>query len=252
MSEIKIIKYSKDKLNDAIAIVGFPTVGLVGSIVCSYIIKELKMPVLMGMTAEDLNPYCILIEGDPYPPIRVHGFCRAQDDNSECGDLMVVTTEIAPSVKQCYALSDELLDIFKEYGIKKVICIEGIPRFKDDDGMYACGSTPEAREIIRSFGVESLDNGMIKGLTGVMLFEGRERGMDIVTILCPADPKLPDPRAAVRVVKELAKVVPELKSVDTAPLVQEAEDLEKRILANTEQEAEKQPEPLPYDQHIYG
>ncbi len=252
MSEIKIIKYSKDKLNDAIAIVGFPTVGLVGSIVCSYIIKELKMPVLMGMTAEDLNPYCILIEGDPYPPIRVHGFCRAQDDNSECGDLMVVTTEIAPSVKQCYALSDELLDIFKEYGIKKVICIEGIPRFGENDVMYACGSTPEARETIKSFDVEPLNNGMIKGLTGIMLFEGRERGMDIVTILCPADQKMPDPRAAVRVVKELAKVVPELKDVDTTPLIQEAEDLEKRILAYVEKEADTTPEALPYDQHLYG
>ncbi|HKM13337.1 MAG TPA: PAC2 family protein [Candidatus Methanomethylophilaceae archaeon] len=252
MSEIKTIKYSKNELNDAIAIVGFPTVGLIGSIVCSYIIKELKMPVLMGMTSEDMNPYCILIEGEPYPPVRVHGFCRAQDDDSECGDLMVITSEIAPNVKQCYTLTDELLDMFKEYGIKKVICIEGIPRFGEDARMYACGSTPDAREIIKSFDVESLNNGMIKGLPGVMLFEGRERGMDIIALLCPADDKLPDPRAAVRVVEELAKVVPELKNFDTAPLVKEAEELEKRILAHVEQEADTTPEVLPYDQHLYG
>ena len=252
MSELKIIKYSKDELDEAIAIVGFPTVGLVGSIVCSYIIKELKMPVLMGISSKDMSPYCILIDGAPYPPIRVHGFCRAQDDDSQCGDLMVITSEVSPNIEQCYALSDKLLDMFKDYGIKKVICIEGIPRFGEKDGMYACGSTPEAKEIVKSFGVEALDNGMIKGLTGVMLFEGRERGIDIVTLLCPADQKLPDPRAAVRVVEQLAKVVPELKSVDTAPLVHEAEELEKRILAYTEQETETAPKALPYDQHLYG
>lgn len=252
MSEIKIIKYSKDELDEAIAIVGFPTVGLVGSIVCSYLIKELKMPVLMGMTSNDMSPYCILVDGEPYPPIRVHSFCREKSECNECGDLMVVTSEISPNVEQCYKLSNEMLDMFKDYGIKKIICIEGIPRFGDNDGMYACGSTPEAREVIKSFEVEELKNGMIKGLTGVLLFEGRERDMNIVTLLCPADQKLPDPRAAVRVVEELAKVVPELKNVDTAPLVKEAEDLEKRILAHTEQEADTMPKTLPYDQHLYG
>lgn len=253
MSEMNVIRYDDEKLNDAIAIVGFPTVGLVGSIVTSFIIKELNMPVLRGLSSDDMSPYCILMDGEPYPPIRVHGFCRAVDSNTECGDLMVVTSEIAPNIKQCYTLTEEMLDMFLDYGITKVICLEGIPRFGETDVMYACGSSPAARKIVEQFGVEPLVNGMIKGLTGVMLFEGKHRNMDIVSLLCPADQKLPDPRAAVRMVEELAKVVPELSNVDTEPLVKEAEELEKRILAQMEQaQATEESSVMPYDGHLYG
>lgn len=252
MSGLKMIRYDDENLSNATAIVGFPTVGLVGSIVTSFIIKELNMPVFRGMVSQDMSPYCILMDKEPYPPIRVHGFCRDESSESDCGDLMVVTSEVAPNVQQCYTLTDELLDMFADYGIKRIICIEGIPRFSDDDGMYACGSTPAAREVVDTFGVESLENGMIKGLTGVMLFEGKDRNMDVVTLLCPADQKLPDPRAAVSIVEQLAKVVPELNNVDTEPLVKEAEELEKRILAQAERKVENNADALPYDQHLYG
>ncbi|MGE4577685.1 MAG: proteasome assembly chaperone family protein [Candidatus Methanomethylophilaceae archaeon] len=248
MSDFKMFRYDDGRLNDAIAIVGFPTVGLVGSIVTSYIVRELKMPILKGMSSDDISPYCILIDGEPYPPIRVHGLCR-KEDGKDCSDLMVVTSEIAPNITQCYTLTNELLNMFRDYGVKKVICLEGIPRYCKDDVMYACGSTPEARTMIKSFGVEALETGMIKGLTGIMLFEGKERDMDIVTLLCPADPKLPDPRAAAGVLDELAKVIPELKDMDTSPLVQEAEELDRRIRAQSESDA---PPALPRDQHIYG
>ncbi|MGE0015645.1 MAG: proteasome assembly chaperone family protein [Candidatus Methanomethylophilaceae archaeon] len=248
MSDIKIFKYDGGRLNDAIAIVGFPTVGLVGSIVTSYIVRELKMPILRGMSSDDLSPYCILVDGEPYPPVRIHGLCR-KDDSRNCSDLMVVTSEIAPTVTQCYTLTNELLDMFDDYGVKKVVCLEGIPRYCEDDVMYACGSTPGAREMIGSFGVEPLDTGMIKGLTGVMLFEGKERDIDIVTLLCPADPKLPDPRAAAGVLDRLAKVIPELKEMNTSPLFQEAEEIDRRIRAQNESDA---PKALPEDQHIYG
>lgn len=252
MSGLRVIRYDDENLKNATAIVGFPTVGLVGSIVTSFIIKELDMPVFRGMSSDDMSPYCILLNSEPYPPIRIHGFCRKDDTATDCGDLMVVTSEVAPNVEQCYTLTRELLDMFADYGIKRIICIEGIPRFSETDNMYACGSTPAAREVVETFGVEALENGMIKGLTGVMLFEGKDRNMDVITLLCPADQKLPDPRAAVDIVKQLAKVVPELNNVDTEPLVKEAEELEKRIRSHTERGAGDTPDTLPYDQNLYG
>lgn len=252
MSGLRVIRYDDENLKDATAIVGFPTVGLVGSIVTSFIIKELGMPVFRGMSSDDMSPYCILLNGEPYPPIRVHGFCRKEDTDTDCGDLMVVTSEVSPNIQQCYMLTRELLDMFADYGIKRIICIEGIPRFGETDSMYACGSTPAAREVMKTFGVEELENGMIKGLTGVMLFEGKERNMDVITLLCPADQKLPDPRAAVDIVEQLAKVVPELKNVDTEPLMKEAEELEKRIMAHAEPVPENSADTLPYDQNLYG
>ncbi|MGI5964364.1 MAG: proteasome assembly chaperone family protein [Candidatus Methanomethylophilaceae archaeon] len=248
MSELNVFRYDDSGLNDAVAIVGFPTVGLVGSIIGSYIVRELKMPVLRGMYSDNMSPYSILINGDPYPPIRVHGFCRDEKEG-RCNDLMVITSEIAPDARQCCILAREILDMCKEYGVKTVVCLEGIPRYSSDDVSFAAGNSPRAREMIKGFGLEPLENGMIKGLTGVMLFEGKERNIDVVTILSPAEAQLPDPRSAAEVLKKLTDVIPELKDIDLTPLVQEAEELEKRIRSQTEIGEAKPPED---DNHLYG
>ncbi len=248
MSELNVFRYDDGRPKDAVAIVGFPTVGLVGSIVSSYIVRELKMPVLKGMYSDSMSPYSVLINGEPYPPIRLHGLCRNGGEDG-CNDLMVVTSEIAPDAKQSYLVAREILDNCKEYGVRTVVCLEGIPRYSADDVSFAAGSSPRAREMIKGFGLEPLENGMIKGLTGIMLFEGRERDVDVITILSPADAQLPDPRSAAEVLKKLANVIPELKDIDLTPLVQEAEELDKRMRLQTEIEGEKPPAD---DHHLYG
>jgi uncharacterized protein len=43
MSEPKIFWYERSELNDPIALVGFPSIGLVGSIITSYIARTLNM-----------------------------------------------------------------------------------------------------------------------------------------------------------------------------------------------------------------
>ena len=51
MSEFRVMRYSEEKLRDPIAIVGFPSVGLVGSIVSSYLTRDLKLPVVAGVSS---------------------------------------------------------------------------------------------------------------------------------------------------------------------------------------------------------
>lgn len=227
MTETKIIKYSDNKYEDPIAIVGFPGVGLVGSILTSFVIRELKMEVIAGITSPDFPPYALIQDGNPYPPIRIYG-CKREKSSEHCGDLVIVTSEITLKPEQYYDVCTTLMGVFKELGIVSVVALEGIPQFDETGTMLACGTSKVSREKIESLGLVKLDEGLVRGLAGVMLYEGFYSNMDVLAILCPANPALPDPRSAAKILEPLSKMVPELK-IDAEPLYKEAEELENKI-----------------------
>lgn len=193
MTEMKIIKYSEGEYKDPIAIVGFPGVGLVGSILTSFVIRELKMEVIAGITSPDFPPYALVQNGNPYPQIRIYG-CKRENSSEECGDLVIVTSEITLKPEQYYDVSSTLLQVFKELGIVSVIALEGIPQFDEKDVMLACGTSKLSRSRIEQLGLTRLDDGLIRGLSGVLLSEGFYSNMDVLAMLCPANPALPDSR----------------------------------------------------------
>jgi uncharacterized protein len=66
-----------------------------------------------------------------------------------------------------------------------------------------------------------------------MLYEGYRTGMDVMSILCSANPALPDPKAAASLIEPLSKIIPEL-NIDVTPLYKEAEEIERRIKSQEE------------------
>ncbi|MDR3075634.1 MAG: PAC2 family protein [Candidatus Methanoplasma sp.] len=247
MTEMKIITYSDQKYDNPVAIVGFPGVGLVGSILTSFIIRELDMEVIAGVTSADFPPYTLIQNGNPYPPIRIYG-CRRENTSEECGDLVIVTSEITLRPEQYYRLNETLMKVFEELGIVTVIALEGIPQFEEENNMFACGSSKASRDRIEGLGLKKLDEGLVRGLTGVMLYEGFYSNMDVIAMLCPANPSLPDPRSAARILEPLSKLVPELK-IDAEPLYKEAEEIENKIKQQQEYECKVAPKDI---QQLYG
>jgi len=227
MPETRVIKYIDKKYDNPIAIVGFPSVGLVGSILASFVIRELKMDVIAGLASPDLPPYSMIQGGIPYPPIRICG-CARENGNDHCGDLIMVTSEITPKPEQAYDFAITLMELFKELGVKKIIALEGMTEYSDDDPILACGSSKLAEEMIDTLGIKKLDDGLVRGMTGVMLYEGYRSKMDVIVMLCPANPAFPDPRAAANALAPLSKLIPEL-DMDLKPLYKEAEEIESKI-----------------------
>ena len=247
MAEMKIIKYSKTSYRDPIAIVGFPGVGLVGSILTGYIVRVLEMEVIAAVASSDFPAYTLIQNGNPYPPIRIYG-CKRETSSNYCGDLIIVTSEITLKPEQYYELNAILMELFKKMGIKYVVALEGIPKFNDELGIMACGSSETAKERIDALELKRFDDGLIRGLTGVMLYEAFYTGADVTVMLCPANPNLPDPRAAAMILEPLTKLVPELK-IDTEPLYREAEEIENKMKQHEEYEYEKAPKDI---QQLYG
>ncbi|MCL2147756.1 MAG: PAC2 family protein [Methanomassiliicoccaceae archaeon] len=227
MAEMKIIRYSEQRYDDPTAIVGLPGIGLVGSILTSFAIRELDMEVVAAVASPDFPPYTLIQDGNPYPPVRVYG-CRRENASGECGDLVIVTSEITLRPELYYDLNTALTGLFKEMGVSSVIAIEGIPQFEESGGIFACGSSAASRERIEGLGLKPLEDGLVRGLTGIMLYEAFYSGMDVIAMLCPANPALPDPRSAARMLEPLSKLVPELQ-IDAGPLYKEAEEIESKI-----------------------
>ena len=225
-------KYRDVKWSRPIAIVGFPSIGLSSSIAANFLARTLELEILGGISSPEFPPYAVIQNGIPMPPVRLYGGDRNCDtgDGVECDGLMVVTSEFLPKIEQHQPLAVSLMDWFSANGVKIVICLEGIPQFgPDDTGIVGAGSTPSANAIMDKYSIERLEDSLVRGTTGVMLYEGRMRGMDVMAVLSPSRTDMPDPRGAAKLMEPLTKMFPELK-IDIEPLYKDAEELEKRMV----------------------
>jgi uncharacterized protein len=105
------------------------------------------------------------------------------------------------------------------------------------------GDNPEQREILAvatgercksmlsTYGLKEFNEGMVSGVSGVLLYEADRLNQDVICLLGPARSDYPDARGAARLLEQVAKMLPELK-LDPDPLFKEAETIEKDMKSN--------------------
>ena len=229
MTGFAVHRYKDITWNDPIAIIGFPSIGLAGSIAANFLARTLELEVVGGIASPNFPPYAVVQNGIPLPPIRLYaGGRKCDEDGVNCDGLIVVTSEFVPKIEQHHPLAVALLDWFRDNNVRTVICLEGIPFFDPEMGIMGIGSTKAAKEIMEKYSVGRLDDSIVRGTSGIMLYEGYMRDMNVIAILGPARTDIPDPRCAAKLMEPLARMLPELK-IDTEPLYKEAEEIEKRI-----------------------
>ena len=108
--------------------------------------------------------------------------------------------------------------------------------------LAVCGSGPKAKSMARKTKLNKMESGMIRGTTGVMLYQGPDYGMSVVALLCPANQSMPDPGAAALLISPIAKLVPGLR-MNSKQLLEEADQIQQKI---DEAAAEKQESTAPY------
>jgi uncharacterized protein len=146
-----------------------------------------------------------------------------------------------------------LLKWAKDHGCRWIVPLEGIPADSDvpvaaEPPVWGVGSTDRARAELEKRGINQLETGMITGVTGVLLNEGRWRNVDVVALLAEARREFPDARAAVSLVQAVDLLLPEI-SIDLKPLQAEAKALEDRLTRLKQQAGPVVPEPIPSDMY---
>jgi uncharacterized protein len=251
-SDLSIHEYKADKFEDGMMIVGFPSVGLVSSIAANFIIRTSKLERVAGIMSADFPPYTLVHEGVPAPPVRVYAGERKCDDKGEqCRQLITVAAEFMPKPELVQPLADKLLDYCQEKGVKTIVSLEGINwQTPDEPKIFGVGSSQASRDMLKRYGVDEMKEGMVSGITGILLYGGEMRGMNVICLLGPARANFPDARGSAKLLEVVAKMLPEIK-IDPEPLYKEAEEIERQIKAAME--SVNQPKkPTPEESVVYG
>jgi len=229
MSIIEIRKFKDIDLKGATIIEGFPSVGLVSTIVATYLIDYLKLDQICAVDSEAFPPTSMIYAKKPKFPARIYASSKKK--------IGVFLAEFTPAPSLHRPLAKKFLEWCKEQQCQRIISPEGAPLKKlclhNKDSakktlVYGIGSTEQARKNLLDAGIEQLTLGMIYGVSGVLLNEGRWDNFDVITLLTEACPDMPDSLAAAKVLEAIDALMPHIQ-IDTQPLYQQSKKVEDQV-----------------------
>jgi uncharacterized protein len=247
--EIHIIEYKQVDLSNSILIEAFPTVGLVSSIAGHFLIDQLKLEEIGSISSRYFMPAAIIHDGTPSPPVRIYAGKKVCGSDG-CDQIVVIISEFMPSVDIIKPLAEVILTWAQKKNCKYIVTLEGTHGL-DPKKLKAHGvaTTQTMKEVLKQHSIEETKEGMITGVTGVLLYEGVRLHRDVICLLAEAHTSYPDSRAAALLVEALDKMLPEIK-LNTQPLYKEADDIEQKIRAFIKQAQPTAPTPV-QQTHMY-
>ena len=98
----------------------------------------------------------------------------------------------------------------------------------DSPLIYGLSSLPSGKERLSKASVPIFPEGLISGIPGVLLNEGKKRDFEVTCLLAEARDKIPDARAAARILETMKGIIPYF-NIDLTPLYAEADLLEAKL-----------------------
>lgn len=232
--DLQVHEFEDVDLQGATIIDGFPSVGLVSTITANYLIDVLELQQIGIMDSKFFPTVSIVRNGVPLYPVRIYagkGVC-------------VFISEFQPAPKLIRPIAETILAFAKRKGASTIISPEGLVLDQEGEGseevaVYALGSTAQTRELLTKHAIEQFGNGIITGVSGVLLNLGKKEGLNAISILAEANPNYPDARAAAKVIEAIDKLLPHIH-IDVKPLYTEAENIEKTLRMMQKQAAPAQ------------
>jgi len=230
-TEITVHEYEKLDLKGAMAVIGFPSVGLVSSIAANFMVKTMEMKRGASLISEEFPPYAFIHNGQASPPVRIYvGERKCGNSGEQCEKIIVITAEFMPSPGLIKPVVDTLLEWCRSKGVNIIITLEGINMGEDSsENKTLCVATgSQCKSMVTKYNLDEMNEGMVSGISGVLLYEAERLGSDVICLLGPARTDYPDARGAAGLLEIIGDMFPELK-LDPGPLYDEAEQIEKRM-----------------------
>ena len=229
---IEIHELKPIDLRNGVIVDGFPSVGLVSSIVANYLISMMHLEQI-GIVDSPYFPTISLIRNkEPNNPVRIYGGKIERKDEGPL-KIAVFVSEFQPPSNLIKPIAVSMLDWAQKQRASLVVSPEGLAvedgEETEEPEAYAVGSTIPARLYFEPHeSIKPFDEGVITGVAGVLLNEGKKRGFDVISILSEAHQMFPDARAAARVIEAMDETILHM-NIDTKPLHAEAEVIEESI-----------------------
>lgn len=230
MAAIDVRTFKNADLTGSDVLVAVPSVGMASTIAATYLITTLKTDQVTAFDSDEFPPLSMVYRNKPKFPVRVY--------HAEKEKLAIFISEVPLIPKTHRPLGRTVLDWAKAGGARRIVCLEGLPLSgegaEQSIDVWAVGSTDQARADIEASGIPSLETGMVSGVAGVLLNEGRWASYNVIALLGEARPYLPDAAAAARLVEAADKLMPQVE-IDLTPLLSQAKDLEAHMKTLKEQ-----------------
>ena len=255
MEDISIVEYKRVDLKDSMLIVAFPTVGLISSIAGHYIIDSLKLEEIGSIVSRYFTPTTVIHKSIPSPPVRIYAGKKICGPDGSCEQIAVIISEFMPPLEIIKPLVDKIFAWSEEKNCKIIVALEGTHTVDTEKTkklqVYGVGSTSIMKNTLKKYKVAQTQEGMITGVTGVLLYGGVLMKRDVICLLSEAHASFPDSRAAGNLLEKLDVMLPGIK-IDPKPLYKEAENIEKNIRKFMKQSKPTAPALPPIPSSMYG
>ena len=213
--EIKLYKKPKSP----VIIEGFPGFGLVGTIASEFLIDHLQTE-LIGKIMFNEMPAMVAIHNNKI--VEPLGIFYSKKYN------VVLLHAITPSTGFEWNVADTIGKLAKTLKAKEIVSLEGVGSAEGgDDGnrVFYYTSNPKSKSRFEKIGIGPLTEGIIVGVTGAVLL--RVEGVPISCVFAETHSKLPDSKAAAKIIEALDKYLG--LSVDYKPLLEQAQQFEEKL-----------------------
>ncbi len=241
LDDVEVIDFEDVDLSNAIVIAGFPSVGLVSTIVANYLIDALDLKQIGSVKSSQFPALSVVHTREPLSPVRIYAGLLKNGKK-----IVIFVSEFKPKPHLIYALSNTVLKWVREKECNLLISPEGMvvegeeDEFSDEKNIaevFAIGSTENARIMLKEKDIPQFKNGIIAGVSGVLLNKGKQTGFDVIAILAESHPEIPDAGAAASALNVIATIIG--VEINVGPLYDEAERIEKQL-----QKTHKQAKPM--------
>ena len=225
MGPIRVREFKEVALEGGTVIEAIPSVGLVSTIASTYLISSLGLDQVAALDSDEFPPLSMIYAKKPKFPARVYADPSLR--------VAVFICEIPLPAPLHRPVARALLEWAADHNAKRLIGLEGLPLPQTaapggETRLWAVGSTDRARKSLEEHQFEQLETGMISGVSGVLLNEGRFLDFDVIAILAEARQDMPDAQAASKLVEGVDRLMPEF-DIDLAPLLEQARVLEAHL-----------------------
>ena len=231
LDDVEIIDFEDIDLSDATVIVGFPSIGMVSTIVANYLIDALDLKQIGALNSAEFPTLSVVHTGEPLSPVRTYAGILETGKK-----IAIFVSEFKPKSHLINSISNTVMEWVSEKGCNLLISPEGMivegkkDKFSDEENTadaYAIGSTEQTRTMLREKNIPQFKNGIIAGVSGVLLNIGKQAGFDVIAVLAEAHPDIPDAGAAASALNVIAKITG--VEINIGPLYDEARRIEKQL-----------------------
>jgi uncharacterized protein len=236
-ADVKIIDFEEMDLEGGTVIAGFPSIGLVSTIAANYLIDALNLKQIGCMQSSHFPALSVVHTGEPLSPVRIYAGVQSGGEK-----IVVFVSEFKPKPNLINQISATIMEwaTKKKCGLlisPEGMVVEGGNAEERLAEAYAIGSTEDVRRMLLSKNIVQFKNGIIAGVSGVLLNFGKQSKFNVISILTEAHPNYPDARAAASAINVIALVTD--IEINVAPLYEESERIEKQL-----QKFHKQAKPM--------